>query len=121
MNMVKIFGPLDIRVLILTGTSGGVTGGDVIPNGMIGVIRHIAYSEMNATGQNILLRTQPSGTQLDAKRLDPSEKWPNNWAMPEDIPALGVIGQSNVLQAVTSQGSVVVRVMYTLEDGRASG
>ena len=107
--------PNDHRVAVITGTTGGITGGDIIPNGMIGVIRHIAYSEMTNTGQNVLLRTQPSGIELDGRRLAAQENWPDlGWS--EDA-VVGNIGSNNVLQVVTSQANIVVRVTYVVQEG----
>ena len=68
---------LDYRIAIMTGTSGGVTGGDIIPDGMIGVIRDIQYSEVTQTGQTIRLRMQPSGSDIDIKRLAANQNFPS--------------------------------------------
>ncbi len=112
--------PLDVRVAVITGTSGGITGGDIIPDGYIGVIRHISHAELTNTGQNVQLRTMPSTTNLDARALTPREKWPTDWAAhPDNI--LGYIPSNNALQVLTSQGNVVTRVTYTIELGRSSG
>jgi hypothetical protein len=106
----------DHRVAVITGTTGGITGGDIIPNGMVGVIKHIAYSEMTNTGQNVLLRTQPSGIELDGRRLAAQENWPDlGWS--EEV-VVGNIGSSNVLQVVTSQANIVARVTYVVQEGR---
>lgn len=112
--------PLDVRVAVITGTTGGITGGDIIPDGYIGIIRHISHSEMTNTGQNVLLQTQPGTRNLDARSLNAREKWPVDWAAhPENV--LGYIPTSNVLQVIASQGNVVTRVTYTIEPGRSSG
>lgn len=109
---------LDYRIAIMTGTSGGVTGGDIIPDGMIGVIRDIQYSEVTQTGQTIRLRMQPSGSDIDIKRLAANQNFPSDWADNMEDSMLGIIGQNNVLQAVTSLGNVIVKVTYTVEEGR---
>lgn len=112
--------PTDYRVLVITGTEAGVTGGDPIPAGMIGVVKHLAYSDIGNTGPVATVRTQPSGINLDVRNVfSPNFNWPDFWAFSEDT-VLGYIGSQNVVQVITAggTGNVVVRVVYVVEEGR---
>ena len=115
--MSRQYQPLDYRTIVITGTTGGITGGDIIPDGYVGSIKQISYSELTNTGQNVQLRQQPSGQNIDARRLAAQENWPDELDF-EPEHTLGIIGQSNVLQVVTSQGNVIARVVYVIEPGR---
>ena len=107
----------DYRIAVITGNTTGRTGGDIIPDGMVGVIKHIAFSEFTNTGQNVLLRAQPSGTEFDGRRLAAQENYPDSWQFSDDS-VHGIIGGNNVLQVVTSQATIVARVVYVIENGR---
>ena len=111
---------LDYRVAVITGSTIGVTGGDIIPNGYIGVVKHISESDIANTGQNITVRTQPSGTNLDARRLAAQGNWPDSLEFDEDA-VQGIIGQNNCLQVIGSASNVIARIVYVIEEGRASG
>lgn len=109
--------PLDHRVAVITGTTGGITGGDIIPDGFVGLIKHISHSEMTGTGQNVLVQAQPGATNLDGRRIAATTNFPNDLNFREDV-TLGIIPSNNVLQVTTSQGNIVTRVVYVIREGR---
>jgi hypothetical protein len=102
---------------VITGTTGGITGGDIIPDGFVGLVKHISHSEFSNTGQNVLLQAQPSLNNLDSRSLAARANFPNDLSYREDT-TVAIIPPNNVLQVTTSQGNVVTRVVYVIREGR---
>ena len=59
----------NFRRVTLTGTTGAITGGDIIPSGSIMAIWGIDYSELNTTGNTVTVRGNPSLNRIDQRFL----------------------------------------------------
>ena len=117
----------DVRIATITGSTGGVTGGELIPPEYEGVIRDISYSEMGTlggggpgvTGSQVTVDAVPSGSNpgphIDVKTIGSNESFVYGESR---MPRLGNIPRNNVLKVTTSIGNVVVRVTYTVEYAR---
>ena len=113
----------DYRTAIITGTTGGVTGGDIMPPDLEGVIHDISYAELGTlggggpgvTGSRVAVTVQPSGTNIDVKTLGSNASLVYGEARDASF---GTIPRGGVLQVTTSVGNVVARIVYTIEESR---
>lgn len=113
----------DIRIATITGSTAGVTGGELIPPEYEGVIRDISYAEMGTlggggpgvTGSRVNVVAQPGGQEIDTKTIGSNQSLVYGESR---MPRLGNIPRNNVLQVTTSLGNVVVRVTYSIEYAR---
>ncbi len=107
----------DYQTAVITGTTGGVTGGSLIPPEYEGIIHDIEYAELQNTGTTVTVRVQPSGTNIDVKSLTAMQSLiPGAAGEPNAV--FGKIPRSSVLQVQTSVSDVVVKVIFTIEESR---
>ena len=98
---------------VITGTTGGVTGGTIVPSGSVLAVWDIEYSELNTTGNSVRVRGMPSTRDVDTAWAAVGA---NNNLLGSSRPK-AVLPAGDVLQVLTTNtGSVVAKITYTIED-----
>lgn len=108
--------PSDYRITVITGSTAGVTGGEIVPPEGVMVIHDISYAEGIGTGQLVSIIAQPSGANIDAKNVAGGGN--TIYGETESDSIFGTVERNNVLQVVTTYGAVIARVVYTIEYDR---